>query len=197
MPVIDPRSVFINAPFDLRYEPLFVTLVGTLVFLGQRPHCVLEVPETGDGRLARIYQLISSCRMSFHDLSRVGTPARFNMPFELGLACGIKLASGQHDVFVLDSRPYQMDRTLSDYKGRDPLIHYGRCDDLVTAVADVFDPSSVPDVNELRSAARELRRGARDIKREWSSATVFRPGMFRTLELLATRIAITRGFVAP
>ena len=66
----DPRHVFINAPFDAAYEPLFVTLVGTLVFLGQQPHCVLEVPEKGDGRLQRILDLIRTCRTSVHELSR-------------------------------------------------------------------------------------------------------------------------------
>ena len=51
-------AVFINAPFDKSYESLFVTLVGALVFLGQEPHCVLEVPEKGEGRLARIFDLM-------------------------------------------------------------------------------------------------------------------------------------------
>jgi len=83
------KAVFINAPFDAAYEPLFITLVGMLVFLGQEPYCVLEVREKGEGRLARIIELIRNCRMSIHDLSRVGLPARFNMPFELGLACTV------------------------------------------------------------------------------------------------------------
>ena len=78
MAVPDARAVFINAPFDDAYEALFITLVGTLVFLGQEPHCVLEVPEKGDGRLARIVDLMRACRLSFHDLSRVGRPARSN-----------------------------------------------------------------------------------------------------------------------
>src|SRR4051794_40371330 len=114
---VDPRSVFINAPFDQQYEPLFVTLVGSLVFLGQLPHCVLEVQETGQGRLARIFDLIGRCGMSFHDVSRVGTPARFNMPFELGLACAINLSTHKHDIVVMDSKPDGLDKTLSDYKG--------------------------------------------------------------------------------
>src|SRR2546421_6737362 len=98
----ESTHVFINAPFDPSYESLFVTLVGALVFLGQEPHCVLEVPEKGEGRLARIFDLMHSCRLSIHDLSRVGTPARFNMPFELGLACALKLADpGSCEVFVV------------------------------------------------------------------------------------------------
>ena len=38
---VDPKAVFINAPFDSAYEPLFVTLVGVLTFLDYKPHCVL------------------------------------------------------------------------------------------------------------------------------------------------------------
>jgi hypothetical protein len=192
----DPRNVFINAPFDDRYEPLFVTLVGALVFLGQSPHCVLEVREAGQGRLARIFELISSCRMSFHDVSRVGLPVRFNMPFELGLACAIGLSSGAHDIFVLDAEPYRMDRTLSDYKGRDPLIHHNRCDDLVGAVLDVLEAPVLPAVTDLRRAARTLRQVSRELKREFKSPTVFRGSIFRSLVAAATDIAVGRGFIA-
>jgi len=71
--VPDPRHVFVNAPFDASYEPLFVTLISTLVFLGQEPHCVLEVREQGKGRLPRILDLMRRCRMSMHDISR-GVP---------------------------------------------------------------------------------------------------------------------------
>ena len=83
--------VFLNVPFDRAYESLFVALVGTLVFVRMRPRCVLEVRETGEGRLARIFELMRSCRVSIHDLTRAGTPSRFNMPFELGLAYALKL----------------------------------------------------------------------------------------------------------
>src|SRR5438132_838642 len=75
------RSVFLNVPFDEDYERLFVALISALVALGRIPHCVLELPETGQGRLLRILQLISSCPVSIHDLSRAELPARFNMPF--------------------------------------------------------------------------------------------------------------------
>jgi hypothetical protein len=83
------RSVFLNVPFDESYEPLFVALISALVALGRIPRCVLELPEMGSGRLARILQLIRSCSISIHDLSRVGLPVRFNMPFELGIAVAL------------------------------------------------------------------------------------------------------------
>ena len=79
----EKRSVFLNVPFDGSYERIFVALISSLIALGRNPRCVLEIPETGQGRLVRILQLIRACPVSIHDLSRVGLPVRFNMPFEL------------------------------------------------------------------------------------------------------------------
>jgi len=98
------NDVFLNVPFDTAYEPLFITLVGTLIFLKQEPHCVLEVREQGDGRLSRIFELMRRCRQSIHDLSRAGTPARFNMPFELGLACALRLAIPATTMYTFSTR---------------------------------------------------------------------------------------------
>jgi hypothetical protein len=192
----DPKGVFLNAPFDPSYEPLFITLVGTLVFLGQDPHCVLEVREKGDGRLARIIELMRTCRMSIHDLSRTGTPVRFNMPFELGLASAIKIANpNQYEIFVLDARAYRLDRILSDYKGRDPLIHGGTCDGLVACLLDTFETEIGGAAVEIRRAARELRRSAKAMKNQLMSSSLFRPLLFRQLLATATEIGIDRGFV--
>lgn len=193
MPSPDPKGVFINAPFDRSYEPLFVTLVGTLVFLGQEPHCVLEIRETGEGRLARIIDLMLSCRMSIHDLSRMS--ARFNMPYELGLASAIKhLYPADYEIFVLDSRSYRVDRTLSDYKGRDPLIHNGTCDGMVTCLLDTFQ-SDTYDAGDVRDAAKELRKSARVIRRRLKVTSLFRPSAFRLLVGAAAQIATERRFI--
>jgi hypothetical protein len=170
----DPKDVFINAPFDDRYEPLFVALVGMLVFLGQKPRCVLEIREQGDGRLARILDLIRACRISVHDLSRVSTPVRFNMPFELGIACALKLLHPlEYEVLVLDTTPYRLDKTLSDYKGRDPLIHYGTIDGLLTCLLDAFVSADAPSTTDIRVA------------------------LFHSLVRAATEIAIQFGFIQP
>ena len=79
--------------------------------------------------------------ISIHDLSRVelsrGVP-RFNMPFELGLA--VEMSGHQkHEWFVLEARPYRLQRALSDLNGTDPLIHGGRSEGLLQVLADVFD----------------------------------------------------------
>ena len=194
----DSNAVFINVPFDPSYEALFVTLVGSLVFLGQQPHSVLEVREKGDGRLSRIVELMRTCRMSIHDLSRTGTPVRFNMPFELGLACSIKLAnSAAYEVFVLDSRLHRIDKTLSDYKGRDPLIHSGTCEGMVACLLDTFVADIPNAAAEFRRAARVLRKSAQLLKRQMKASSLFRPALFRLVGAVATDIAIDRGFIKP
>jgi len=196
-PTPNPNAVFINVPFDSSYEALFVTLVGSLVFLGQEPHCVLEVREKGDGRLARIVELMRMCRMSIHDLSRTATPVRFNMPFELGLACSLKVTNPDaYEVFVLESRPYRIDKTLSDYKGRDPLIHGGTCDGMVACLLDTFVVDVPNAATEFRRAARELRKSAQLLKQQMKANSLFRPALFRLVVAAATDIAIARRFIS-
>jgi hypothetical protein len=195
---IDTKSIFLNVPFDERYESLFVTLVGALILLGQKPRCVLEVRERGDGRLARIYDLIRTCRISIHDLSRAGTPARFNMAFELGLACALKLAiPPSYEIIVLDAVEYRIDRTLSDYKGRDPLIHHGTCAGVIACLLDAFQPDIADPFDQLVNATRLLRRSMSLAKQRQNAKTLFRPALFQVLRAEATVIAEARGFIPP
>ena len=86
-------TAFINIPYDQRYRDLYLVLIAGLTAFGLDPRAALEVPG-GARRLDRIFELITSCQYSFHDLSRVQldtkrppTP-RFNMSFELGLVLG-------------------------------------------------------------------------------------------------------------
>lgn len=196
-PAVDSRGVFINAPFDRAYEPLFITLVGVITFLEYKPHCVLEVRETGEGRLQRIYELMRTCRISLHDMSRIGAPVRFNMPFELGLACSLKLADPQrYEVIVLDSKPYRMDRRLSDYKGRDLFVHHGTCDGMIAALLDAFQSHSA-NASAFRRAARDLRTFAAGMKRDSRAATIFHAHLFTGLVEAATDVAARHGLLAP
>ena len=194
---IEPKGVFINAPFDRPYEPLFLTLVGVLTFLEYKPHCVLEVRETGEGRLQRIYELMRSCRISIHDMSRIGTPTRFNMPFELGLACSLNLTSPQqYEVLVFDSTPYRMDRRLSDYKGRDLYIHRGTKEGMISALLDAFKSPTI-EISALRKALRELRVSAEKLKRDFRATTIFHAHLFSLLVKAAARIAADYHLLAP
>jgi hypothetical protein len=174
-----------------------VTLVGVITFLDFIPHCVLEVRETGDGRLQRIYELMKRCRISVHDMSRIGAPVRFNMPFELGLACSLKLVRPQqYEIIVLDSKEYRMDHRLSDYKGHDLFIHRGTCDGMIEAVLDAF-PSRRAHPSALRAATRELRGYVRELKRDFRATTIFHPHLFDGLTSAAAEFAVKYVFLAP
>jgi hypothetical protein len=134
--------------------------------------------------------------MSIHDLSRTGAPVRFNMPFELGLASAIKIANpSQYEIFVLDAKPYRLDRILSDYKGRDPLVHNGTCDGMVACLLDVFETEIRNAAGEVRRAARVLRKSVETMKDELKSPSPFRPSLFRQIAAAATEIGIDRGFI--
>jgi hypothetical protein len=71
---------------------------------------------------------------------------RFNMPFELGLAVVLGERDHRHQWFVLESRRFRLQRSLSDLNGTDPLVHDGSPRRLLQALADVFDRPNEPDV---------------------------------------------------
>lgn len=125
------ESVFLNVPYDRKYEPLFLAFIAGVCGFGLVPRATVEIPGS-QRRLNRIIDLIGHCAYSFHDLSRVTldrTPPptpRFNMPFELGLAVA-KAASGRnsHQWLLFESKPHRLCKSLSDVDGTDPYIHDG------------------------------------------------------------------------
>lgn len=68
-------EVFLNLPYDLRFENLFLAYVCAAQGLGLRLRATLEIPG-GTRRLDRIFRLVQSCEYSVHDLSRVQTGSR-------------------------------------------------------------------------------------------------------------------------
>jgi len=131
--------VFLNVPYSPSYERMLVALTAALVAVGAMPRLTFQVPDGGEGRLNRIYNLLRSCRISIHDLSSVGLPVRFNMPFELGMAYAIKAESDRHDFLVLEKKAYRLDRHLSDLRGVDPKIHHGTTRGAISAVLEVLE----------------------------------------------------------
>jgi len=79
---------------------------------------------------------------SVHDLSAVGLDAdsglpRFNMPFELGIAVGLKKATrmyASHSLLVLEHQKYSYQRCLSDIAGQDLQAHGNDCARLIPIV---------------------------------------------------------------
>ena len=63
-------DVFLNIPYDNNplSESLLVAYTASLVALGRKPRLTFEIPDGGTGRMGRIFSLLKSCPISFHDL---------------------------------------------------------------------------------------------------------------------------------
>lgn len=188
--VSDPRDIFLNVPFDTGYERQFVALIAALVALGRTPRCVLELPEVGRGRLSRLLQHLRRCGVSVHDMCRVGTPARFNMPFELGLACALSELEQQHQYVLLERVPYRLDRTLSDLRGRDPYVHGARVRQTIVIILDIFqDPRQPVEPEAVFHLYSNLWRTARELKRRYHSDSIFTRSLFLRVVAAAGTLA--------
>jgi len=177
------RLVFLNVPFDKAYEPIFIGLVGALVHLGLRPTTVLELADGASPRMDLLISAIRDNSFSVHDLSRVevsgsGASAapRFNMPFELGLAVAISLTERRprkHSFVLLESKPFRLQRSLSDMNGYDPFIHSGTQGGAVRSMFEAFWEAGPVDQDAAGRLARRLSRVAERLKRKHRARTVF------------------------
>lgn len=191
------NRVFINCPFDKSYSRLFLSQIAALVCLSRTPRCALELPDDGRGRLHRLLELIKSCEVSVHDLSKVGTPVRFNMPFELGLACAIanEFAEG-HTFCVLERMPNRLDRTLSDLKFIDPIIHAGSHIKLINGFVDAFPVRrrSV-DSHEIHNVASSLFQKVETYRRRNRISSQFTRRIFEFSVAMSAELAASRGLI--
>lgn len=191
-PAKSRRDVFINVPFDVQHEYLYLALICSLLALDLTPRSVLEIPPSED-RLRRLVRLIGSCPYSLHDLSCVGltrTPfrvPRFNMPFELGVAAAIAFTRRTHEFRLLEAVPQRIGQSLSDAAGYDPFIHHGSAAGVFEAVQDAFSTMPV----RRRCGAAEFRwlyRRVQDYRRTLG-ANIYRATPFGRI-VLATRLLV-------
>jgi hypothetical protein len=190
----EPQNVFLNVPFDPSYEEIFIALVVALVSLGRVPHASLEIAETGQGRMARIMYLISRCRVSVHDLSRVGLPVRFNMPFELGIAYMLRHTRGKHDIILVEKKRHRLDITLSDLKWIEPTIHQGRPLLALSGIYDVLGrPTGNPPIEKAEDIFKQLRSKIETIRHR--SSDIFNRRSFFELAVGATELAQVAGLI--
>jgi hypothetical protein len=126
------KSVFINCPFDEKYKPLFQAIVFTVMDCGFYARCALETFDSSQVRISKIYDLIASCRLGIHDLSRTeldknSALPRFNMPLEFGIFLGAKALGDAKQkrkiCLILDEKPYRYQQYLSDVAGQDTVAH--------------------------------------------------------------------------
>lgn len=192
---VEQDSVFLNIPYDTRFQPLYLAYIVGLTELGLTPKATLAIPG-GRNRLDRIFELIQSCRYSIHDLSRVQlnkkpppTP-RFNMPFELGLAIAwSKLNPARHTWFVCESVERRAQKSISDLNGTDLNVHDGSPEGVMRELCNAFvRRESRPSVPQMVQSYKALIRVLPTIKQNSGTRTVFTATMFE--ELIATAAII-------
>ncbi|MEM1105099.1 MAG: hypothetical protein AAGH87_01820 [Pseudomonadota bacterium] len=133
MDEVSKTDVFFNCPFDQEYAPLFEAITFTLVACGYNPRSARENSDTSKNRLEFITELVKQCRLGVHDLSREkprksNQYSRFNLPFELGMHLARKAYAGPSTtermrLFVLEGKPKELQKALSDINGLDPKCH--------------------------------------------------------------------------
>jgi hypothetical protein len=137
------KSVFINCPFDERFEPLLQAILFSVLYLGFEPRLALDKNDAGEVRLRKIVELIKSSKYSIHDLSRSiagkkGELYRLNMPFELGVDYGCREFDGEakrdKKFLILEEKKYRYQAALSDLAGCDIEAHGGRFEDAMSKV---------------------------------------------------------------
>ena len=192
-------EVFLNVPYDREFERLFLAYIAGISAFGLVPRATLEIP-TSSLRLEKIVQLISKCRYSLHDLSRVQLDAhaprtpRFNMPFELGLAVArqLNLGVGKHDWFVCEAKKRRLSKSLSDLNGTDPYIHEGTIAGVFRELCNIFvRVDRQPTVQQMFGIYREMRRNLPNILLHSGAASPYAARVFKDLSVLASAAAAT------
>jgi hypothetical protein len=175
-------NVFINCPFDSTYKPLLEAILFAVADCGFRPRCALEIQDSSQVRIDKIFSIIAESQFGIHDISRTDLDSasrlpRFNMPLELGLFLGAKrfgLREQRHKVgLILDREPYRYQAFISDIGGQDIRAHG---DDAKAVIAIVRD--------WLRSASRRSDiPGGRVISTRYERFIAQRPALCHELRI--------------
>jgi hypothetical protein len=193
---VNPSYAFLNIPYDDRFEELFLAYIAGISAYGLVPRSTQEIP-SGSRRLDRIFELIRSCRYSFHDLSRVEldlrrppTP-RFKMPFELGMVVAWdKLNPGEHVWFVFEAKERRLLKSLSDLAGTDAYVHGGRPKDLFQELSSALVRSEhPPTVEEMARVHRDLKAALPAIRKRAAARSSFEARVFTRLLVTARAVS--------
>ena len=190
------EGVFLNLPYDTSLVDLFLAYIAGLTTLGLTPRVTLEIGG-GARRLDRMFQLISECRYSVHELSPLAGPGRrqasprLNMAFELGLVVALDHARpGSHTWFACAARRSALNRSLSDLAGTDAYFHGGRPAGLFRELGSAFvrGPRKAT-VQEMNRVFAALRKSLPGIKRRTGARSPFSASVFDELRVLARTLA--------
>ena len=114
------------------------------------------------------------------------------MPFELGLAVGYhtRRAGTQHSWFVFETRPWQLQKSLSDLNGTDVYAHGGAPAGVFRELLSAFvRHHNQPTVSQMTVIFEALRKNLRTILQETGAASPFEASVFRRLSVYASALA--------
>jgi hypothetical protein len=164
---------FINMPYALRYERVYLAFIAGLAGFGMIPTAAVKDPSS-QFQLDRIFNLVASSDYSFHDLSHMAldrtrphTP-RFNMPFELGLAVATaRLKNPLHQWFVFDTERFRIAKALSDLGGITVRVHDRSPESILRCLVNALDREDrKPTLRQLELVFTAVQRVARRLKRD-------------------------------
>jgi len=194
---LSPKTAFINIPYDDRFQNLYLAFIAGLTAFGLDPRAAIEVPG-GARRLDRIFELMTSCQYSFHDLSRVQldtkpprTP-RFNMPFELGLVLGWLKTSRRtnHTWFIFEAVTRRISKSLSDLDGTDPYIHDGRPKGVFRELGNALVRNAdQPTMQQMNTVYKSIKKDSPLIVKNTGARSLFEARVFKQLVVLARKYA--------
>jgi hypothetical protein len=193
---IAPDDVFLNIPYDLHFQDLYIAYIAGLASLGLHARATVEIVG-GERRLDRIFGLIQACPNSVHDLSRVEldtrrpeTP-RFNMPLELGMAIAWqKVNPEKHRWFVFEAKRRRIEKSMSDLNGSDVHIHGGRPKGLFSELVNAFVRSrQQTSVQHMHRVFFGLKKALPDLLRKAGTKSAFKAKVFDDLRVLARALS--------
>ena len=144
-------NVFINCPFDSEYAPILDAIIFGVFDCGFVPRCAMEIDDSAEIRIEKIFNIIGDCKYAIHDISRTDLDPethlpRFNMPLELGMFLGARrFGSKSHKekgCLILDSERYRFQTFISDISGQDIKAHGGESRKAVSLVRDWLNAAS-------------------------------------------------------
>jgi hypothetical protein len=180
----DPsKSVFINFPYDDKFDRLLNAIFFAAVCCGFVPRSALEWNEEGGPRIPRIMNGLDSSKYSIHDLSRYQGEgeeklARFNMPLELGMAVALShVKKGEqtpHRWLALVPEGELHHKVISDLSGYDQNVKkYDGAEKSVaqkvyvwlTPFPDAIDPP--PSFADVLAALEEFQQKVKQQQEEY------------------------------
>ncbi len=111
----------------------------------------MEIDDSAQIRIDKIFGIINECKFSIHDLSRTeldpdtGLP-RFNMPLELGMFLGARRFGGKRhgdkSCLIMDTKRFRYQEFISDISGQDIKAHQNEPRRAVRLVRDWLNDAS-------------------------------------------------------